>query len=77
MTHLEKCYQEHKKKEKIIECTISITATAATGVDTGCFQHRIGIPILGTLIWAYPNLIFSKTETTVKYNSSFLIKSAT
>ena len=45
MTHLEKCYQEHKKKEKIIECTISITATAATGVDTGCFQHRIGIPI--------------------------------
>ena len=36
----------------------------------------IGIPIVGTLIWACPNLIFSKTETTFKHNSSFLIKSA-
>ena len=36
----------------------------------------IGIPILGTLIWVCPNLIFSKTETTVKHNSCFLIKSA-
>ena len=36
----------------------------------------IGLPILGTLIWACPNLIFSKTETTVKHNSIFLIKSA-
>ena len=36
----------------------------------------IGIPILGTPIWTYPNLIFSKTETAVKHNSSFLIKSA-
>ena len=32
----------------------------------------IVIPILGTL-----NLILSKTETTIKHNSSFLIKSAT
>ena len=31
----------------------------------------IVIPILGTL-----NLILSKTETTIKHNSSFLIKSA-
>ena len=36
----------------------------------------IRIPILSTLIWACPNLIFSKTETTAKQNSSFLIKSA-
>ena len=36
----------------------------------------IRIPILGTLIWACPNLIFSKIETTVKHNASFLIKSA-
>ena len=36
----------------------------------------IGIQIFGTLIWACPNLIFSKTETTVKHNSSFLIISA-
>ena len=34
-----------------------------------------GIPILGTLIWACPNLILSKTETAIKQNSSFLIKS--
>ena len=32
----------------------------------------IGIPILGTLIWACPNLISSKNETTIKSNSSFL-----
>ena len=32
---------------------------------------NIGIPILDMLIWACPNLIFSKTETTVKHNSSF------
>ena len=31
----------------------------------------IGIPILGTLIWVCPNLILSKTETTIKHNSSF------
>ena len=37
----------------------------------------IGIPILGTLIWACPNLMLSKTEATVKHNFSFLIKSAT
>ena len=37
----------------------------------------IGTPILGTLIWAYLNLILSKIETTVKHNSCFLIKSAT
>ena len=37
----------------------------------------IGIPILGTLIWACPNLILSKTEIIIKHNSSFLIKSAT
>ena len=31
----------------------------------------IGILILGTLIWACPNLILSKTETTMKLDSSF------
>ena len=38
---------------------------------------NIGIPILGTQIWACPNLILSKTETNIKRNSIFLIKSAT
>ena len=38
---------------------------------------EIGTPILGTLIWACPNLILSKIETNIKCNSSFLIKSAT
>ena len=37
---------------------------------------NIGIPILGTLIWVSPNPKFSKTESTVKQISSFLIKSA-
>ena len=30
----------------------------------------IGIPILGTLTWACPNLILSETGTIIKYNSS-------
>ena len=37
----------------------------------------IGLPILGTLIWVDTNLVFSKTETTIKHNSSLFIKSAT
>ena len=37
----------------------------------------IDVTILGTLIWACPDLILIKTETTIKHNSSFLIKSAT
>ena len=37
----------------------------------------IGFPILGTLIWACLILILSKTETAIKRNSSFLIKSST
>ena len=37
----------------------------------------IGIPILGTIIRACPNLFLSKTETTINRSSSFLIKSAT
>ena len=31
----------------------------------------IGIPILGTLIWVCQNTILSKTEITIKHNSSF------
>ena len=34
---------------------------------------NIGIPILGTLIWVCPNLIFSQTETTFKQNSNFFL----
>ena len=45
------------------------------GLIQAVFQ--IGIPIFGTLIWVCPNLILSKTETTIKSNFSFLIKSAT
>ena len=37
----------------------------------------ISIPILGTLIWACPNLILRKIETTVEHNSSFFIKTVT
>ena len=46
-----------------------------TGVDKAVF--KIGTPILGTLILVGPNSILSKTKTTLKHNSSFLIKSAT
>ena len=35
---------------------------------------NIGIPILGTIIGALPNIFLSKTETSIKRNSSFLIK---
>ena len=45
------------------------------GADTGCFPHwytDFGHSNLGV-----PNLILSKTETTIKCNSSFFIKSAT
>ena len=38
---------------------------------------NIGIPILVTLSWASPNLILSKTEATIKPNSSFSIKTPT
>ena len=37
----------------------------------------IGKPFLGTLIWACPNLILSKTEIIIKSNFSILIKLAT
>ena len=37
----------------------------------------MGILILGTLTWACPNLILSRTETNIKRNSRFLIESAT
>ena len=43
--------------------------------ETSVFD--IGVPILGLLIWALPNLIFNKTKTTIKRNSSFFIISAT
>ena len=52
-----------------LEYTKSRTKKLA-GVDKGCFQHWN--TILGTLIWVWPNLIFSKTATTVKHNSNFL-----
>ena len=46
-----------------------------------CYVYKgvfdIGIPILGVLIWACPNLILNKTETTIKRNFSFFIKSPT
>ena len=37
---------------------------------------NINIRILGILILACPNLIFSETETIVKHNTFFFIKSA-
>ena len=52
-----------------MEYTKSCTKRHAGGLIKAVFN--IEIPILGTLIWACPNLIFSKTETTVKHNSSF------
>ena len=53
-----------------MEYTKSCNKRHAGGLIEAVFN--IGIPILGTLTWACPNLIFSKTETTVKHNSSFL-----
>ena len=38
---------------------------------------RIGLPILGTLIWACPNSILNKTLTTSKYQLQFFIISVT
>ena len=58
-----------------MEYTKSCTKRHAGGLIKAVFN--IEIPILGTLIWVFQNLIFSKTETTVKHNSSFFIKSAT
>ena len=37
----------------------------------------ISMSILCTLIWVCPNLILGKAETTIEYNLSFFIKSAT
>ena len=47
--------------------------------DQGLIQAVFGIslPVLGTLIWAYPNSILNKIITTSKCNSSFLITSVT
>ena len=33
----------------------------------------IGIQILGTLVWVCPNLLLSKTETTIKRNSVYMV----
>ena len=41
------------------------------GLHRGCFQHRN--TNFEQLIWAYPNLIFSKT---LKHNSSFFYQSS-
>ena len=38
---------------------------ACRGLIKAVFNIRIAI--LGTIIWACPNLVFSKTETTVKH----------
>ena len=48
----------------------------ASGVETETCFFDIVILILGTVIWMWPNLTLSKSETIVKHNSSFLIKSA-
>ena len=58
----------------LLEYTKSCTKKTYRGLIQAAFD--IDIPILGTLIWVCPDLIFSETETTVIYNPSFLIKSA-
>ena len=56
-----------------------VTLTSGVSLSPGLILavFNIVIPIFGTLIWACPNLILTKIETTVKHSSSFLIKSAT
>ena len=58
----------------IINC-LNENLIAHSRVNTGCFQHQytdFGHTWAG--IWACPNLILSKTEPTIKHNSSFLTK---
>ena len=49
---------------------ISVSQVLRQGLIQAVFD--IGIPILGTLILASPNVIF-KIETAIKCNSSFLL----
>ena len=58
---------------------VSLPADYAEYISQGLIQaiFDIGIPILGALIWACRNLILRKTKTTIKRNSSLLIKSVT
>ena len=55
--------------------TCEIDSQDTQGLIQAVFD--IGTPILGTLMWACPNLTLNKTETTIMHNSSFLIKSET
>ena len=64
-----KCVLNKSNKQAHIKITALLMELAQAVFD-------MSVPILGTLIRACPNLILSKTETTVKHNSSFLIKSA-
>ena len=59
----------------VISVSFRIMDTHIQGLIQAVFD--IGIPILGTPIWACPHLILSKTKTIVKHNSRFFIRSAT
>ena len=67
-------WKKHQQMSSIT-CVTRIIIIRYQGLRQAVFD--IGIPILGTIIWVCPNLILSKTKTTVKHSSSFLIKSAT
>ena len=63
-------------KQKILTKQLTITAYARfQGLIQTVFN--ITIPILGTYIWVWPNLILIKINVTSKHNLSFLIKSVT
>ena len=58
----------------IINC-LNENLIAHSRVNTGCFQHQYtDFGHTWAWIWACPNLTLSKTEPTIKHNSSFLTK---
>ena len=59
--------------EKTIIPAVNDNSYSGPGLIQAVFD--ICILILGTVIWVCTNLILSKTKTTIKSNSSFLIKS--
>ena len=63
-------------KQKILTKQLTIIAYPRfQGLIQPVFD--ISIPILGTSIWVWPNLILIKINVTSKHNPSFLIKSVT
>ena len=64
-------FQENKARQILRKTNISYPLIRTRKQEMIQAVFDISIPSLGTLISACPNLILSKTETTIKPNSSF------